>query len=350
MRSFYVTLIALFTVINASAGDKGNGGYSVVCRDSNGLILSAELLDIYEGKIIHKRKYQDQDPSILIESVLNKVNNYFFFQEKLKKELSLVSRNLIFIPEGNELEPTDDAFPPIKKKGCEFEQVANYTNQGELLISEEIHAHFDNVSKAALLIHEAIYSLRRKSVGDTNSESTRRLVSQLLAADADSSVIEKWIYDSLQRPHNNRSCGLKGSIEERIESCSYVEPGKMGMKLVLRTPEKKEVWFDPHQGLLWSDRLSETMNFAFAKSACDVLVPEMGMLDYDWRLPASKEYAVYGEALINVLPNLSRGTQSFWFWTSTQKGRMIETYNGEDGKLGFYSQRSFGSVRCVAKI
>lgn len=353
MRATLVGISLLFLATTTFAGDKGNGGYAVVCRDNGGPIVSAELLDIYEGRILYKRTYtQDKiHPSAIVASVIERVKDYRYFQEKLKKEITLLEKNLIYIPEGNELEPTEDAFPPIKKKGCEFEQVANYTDNGELLVSEEIFERFDSVNRAALIIHEAVYSMRRKSAGDTNSQTTRRLVAQLLSTEPDQAILERWVLDSLHRPNNKMACGLEGSIEERIEQCSYVDRGSQNFFLVMRTTEKTEYWYDRSTKLIWSDRLPNYHRFADAQRKCQDVERELGHIgNLEWRLPTSQEFGIYGESLLNVLPSFSSNTATYWFWTSTPRGRSIQTFSGEDGRLGVYGQNSKGSVRCVSKL
>lgn len=354
MRSSIVLTGILFYAFSAFAGDKGNGGYSIVCRDTAGQIISAELLDIYEGKVLFRKNYADTNsgPADIVSSVVSKLNNYSVFQAKLKKEISLIEKNKIFIPLGNELEPTEDAFPPIRKKGCEFEQVANYTNLGELIIAEEIHNHLDNVNKAALIIHEAIYSIRRKAVGDTNSQVTRRFVAQLLATNSDPEVIEQWALDSLQRPNTFRACGLEGTLQERIENCSYVEKGRFNMVLVTRTQNKKEVWYDPDQKLIWSDRLSGYYSLKEAQHICQSFSEEMGYLNenFQWRLPTGKEFQFHGESLDHILPNITRAGHGIWYWTGSQKGNLVMTYTwGQPtGYTPFKGGK--GSARCVAEV
>lgn len=45
---------ALIASVAHAEGDKGNGGDAVVCRDANGKITSAELLDHYEGRELRR--------------------------------------------------------------------------------------------------------------------------------------------------------------------------------------------------------------------------------------------------------------------------------------------------------
>lgn len=340
----------LFLPLMSFAGEKGNGGYAIVCRDNNNQITSAELLDIYEGRVLYKRSYAVDMNSTdeLIELAKTRIGDFGSFLNKLNKELSFINQNLIFIPNGNELEPTDDAFPPIKKKGCQFEQLANYTNLGEVLISQEIYDHLDNINKAALFIHEAVYAIRRKAVGDETSQVSRRIVAHLMATNPDSSVIERWISDTVYRPNNKRPCGLEGSIEVRIESCSYLQSSMYPFVLVSRNKDQEEIWLDQSQKLLWSDRLDGYYNFDEASEGCMNAFPISG---HKWRLPSISEFEANAGLMIYQLPNFTRFSESYWFWSATVKGRFIQTFNGADGITGSnIFRRTKGSVRCVAPL
>lgn len=350
MKYFIPLMLIAFSVL---AGEKGNGGYSIVCRDESKQITSAELLDIYEGRILYKRTYAVDQNSMeeLIQRGKERVQNFGYFLTKLEKELKLIEQNEVFIPIGNELEPTDDAFPVIRKTGCKFEQLANYTDSGELLISQEIFDHLDNINRAALYLHEAIYSIRRKSVGDVTSKVTRKMVAHLMANNADLTVIDSVVGDTFYRPNNKMVCGVQGTLEERIESCSYVNIDRFGFPLVSRTKEGFEVWYDRQARILWSDRLTETMNFEKAIGACEAIRDVQGLPDnLHWELPALEDYS-QPQILINALPNMTRYGQSYWFWTKTTKGKWVRIFNGADGSIGLYLGKiSGGSVRCVARL
>lgn len=356
MKSFMLAgLLTLSFSALAFAGDKGNGGYSVVCRTEQGQITSAELLDIYEGRVIYKRNYAVDLNSVedLIEIAKSRVENYAGFWNKLNKELKLVNQNIIFIPAGNELEPTEDAFPPIKKRGCKFEQLANYQDSGELLVSQEIYDHLDNVNKAALLIHEAVYSYRRKALGETTSQNSRRLVAQLMANNPDTNTIDRSIGE-VTSIRNKRACGLEGTINQRIEDCSYVQPtAPYRLSLVTRTQEGKEVYLDEDFNVLISDKLAGTMNFEDAKKACRKIQPEMGNLPgLVWKLPSIADFGNNSLAYVYGLPNMSNYSNSLQYWTSTVKGRSVYMFNGYDGNLttNFFKGSPTGAVRCFAEI
>lgn len=353
MKTFFYFFV-IFTPFLLFAGEKGNGGYAVVCRDQNESILSAELLDIYEGRIIYKKtfSYGEHSREEIVNSGISKLTDPLFINF-LKKEISLIERNSIFIPVGNELEATEDAFPAIKKSGCRFEQLANYQKSGEILISEEIYNHLNELNKAALTLHEAIYSIRRKSVGDKTSESARKMTSQLLAMNTDFEMIGKWISDTFYRPNNTTPCGLTGYLYERIENCLYTKKDFSKMFLVTRTQDGQEVWFDQIKGLLWSDRFQDYVNYDEAITSCASIHSEMGHLyDYEWRLPTIVEFSARASEYITTLPNMNRFGDPYWFWTSSSKGKSVIIFNGADGQKSsnpFKALRN-GSVRCVAKV
>ncbi|WPU63508.1 hypothetical protein [Peredibacter starrii] len=346
----------LFCLRALAAGEKGNGGYSIVCRDANGLIASAELLDTYEGRLLYKKTYSVDLNSVeeLVRVAQDRVRKYVLFASKLNKEIDLIEKNLVFIPEGHELESTEDAFPVIKKKGCEFEQLANYTEAGEVFVSQEIFNRIDNLNRAALILHEAIYSIRRKALGETTSQNTRRLVAQLMAVNPDQAIIEKHVMESLQQPtHANRPCGLTGSIEERMENCSYQVPQRFNMVLVTRTENLKEVWLDVNNNILWSERLPTKMNFANAKEACRKVTEEMAFLDeFQWRLPSGTEFQISGESVMSAFNYRNGPEENNWYWSSTVKGRTIVIFNSLDSTTTYspFTNSRSGSVRCVSPV
>ncbi len=349
-----ITFLMIILPTLLFAGEKGNGGYSIVCRDQEGRITSAEILDLYEGRVISKNSYIDSlrtYDDYMNEAIHNLKDPLFI--KYLIAELKLYEKNRIFIPVGNELEGTEDALPSIRKKGCSFEQVANYLSTGEILISEEIYQHFDEVNKVALALHEAIYSIRRKAVGDTHSKVTRKIVAEILSSSPDTLIIQEWVSDTLYRPNNSTPCGLEGNLYERIQSCLYTKISSTEMVLVSRTKEGKEVWFDKVKRLLWSDRYGEYTNFEEAIMFCASIHDEMGYLyDYEWRLPTADELRSMAPTYITTLPNMNRFGDPFWFWTKTLKGTSVLIFNGADGQISsnpFKNLRN-GSVRCVAKV
>lgn len=352
------TILAALLALSFSAiaGDKGNGGYSVVCRNDDGTIATAELLDIYEGRLIHNLKYANNSLNLaaLLSQTQFKVRTERAFSDKFIREIRNINSNLVFIPEGNELELTEDALPSIKKKNCQFEQLANYTENGEIIVSQEIYDQLDTLNKAALVVHEAVYAIRRKALGESTSVSSRKLTAFLMAERLNHSEqveLDHLIQGSLQRPDmNKRPCGLTGQISERIEDCSFQEKSKYSLVLVTRTPELEEVYKDLATGLVWSDRLASRMNLVMADKACRSSdLPEKGHIKGPWRLPTVDEYSYASERLLPILPGMYGDGESYWFWTSTTRMNFALVYKGAAGDRGyeFIKSSKTGSVRCV---
>ncbi len=198
----YLFLLALtisFHTLASTGG--GNGGISVVCRGPEGKITSAELLEIYEGRTLYKKVYDNSlgDMSTMMAMVEDQLGQNPVYLKRYQQELGLIHKNIIFVPKGHKIELTEDALPVISQVGCSLEQLANYTQSGTVLISQEIFDNLDNLNKAALYVHEAVYAVRRQA-GDTTSVRTRKLVKELTALNPDKSMVASEIsqtYDQL---------------------------------------------------------------------------------------------------------------------------------------------------------
>ncbi len=191
---WWVVVGALALGNSGFAGDKGNGGVSVVCRDSTGVIASAELLDIYEGKELYRQTYSAESLGVetRIKLLQAELSQYPNFLKRFQETLTRINANTTFVSRGNELMPTNDALPILRKKGCEYEQAATYTNDGQLFISQEIYDAFDPLNKAALFVHEAFYWIYRQGKNPQsplNSRDSRKLTAYALAANPQQAVV-----------------------------------------------------------------------------------------------------------------------------------------------------------------
>lgn len=111
-------------------------------------------------------------------------------------------------------------------------------------------------------------------------------------------------------------CGLKGSVDERIEDCSYQFTSENeGFVLVTRSEEFKEVYKDLSTGLLWSDDLPSYMPHYRAQRACSVAnrkdLPDI--TGVHWTLPSIDQYK---EAEKNGIKKV-RPTMNRTFWSSS---------------------------------
>lgn len=169
----------------ANAGAiSGGGGKSVVCRDSRGKIVSAEVLDLYEARLLKKWPIISSSAPYM-DQVLTALLNIEFGLETTPSNLihtEAVRINLVknILPDGTGLTPINDSYEVIAPKGCQIEQLANFVNGATVLIDGEIWGSLNETNKAALILHEAVYELLR-IYGETTSVRARNIVGAALS-------------------------------------------------------------------------------------------------------------------------------------------------------------------------
>lgn len=188
----FFVLTFLSSVAQAKEGGSvGNGGGAWVCRNSNSNPQWVRTVDLFEaenefGLTITRN---DQLPSDMqlkqIRTAVKIVNAQFetalgFALKRLKTSHQMVV--------DVELNITDDSLFRIKpaKKTCpngtiNYEQLANFTEYGKILIDRELFQKLSNTEQTALWLHEAIYLLERERKKATNSVATRKLVGYLMS-------------------------------------------------------------------------------------------------------------------------------------------------------------------------
>ncbi len=238
-RSLSLMMIIGLTLPAMALGSGvGNGGYSVVCRNpTTKQITSAELLDIFEGRNLHYLEFSN-NPVLKSEDFINFSLNYLEtvnknFRDAVSDEVKKLEAKIIYIPENLVLEPTNDAFPTLGRKDCKFEQLATYTDENKLYVSKEIYSALDELNKAALRLHEAIYIIARKA-DQKDSKATRVIVSGSLAlAPSNAELIiakvnemAKVVTHNLPAPRS--TCGKTGTLEKRILDCNKKVVTKSG--------------------------------------------------------------------------------------------------------------------------
>ncbi len=193
----------------AGGGQIGNGGYALVCRDSDKKVVEAQTLDLFEGKELWHKTYDTKGLR-----VFSKLSAFPGFRDTLKELISDTDKIVKFVSSEFELLPTQDAFPVILKKGCQYEQLANYTDDGDLLVSSEIFDKLSKLDKLAFLIHESVYAIFRQ-LGATDSRDARRLTAELLATNSDQNTIDYIVQNWL-----NKKIEAKITSEQVVLSCS----------------------------------------------------------------------------------------------------------------------------------
>lgn len=200
MKSVLLALLFLSTISNAKLGGvDGGGGKSIVCRNAAGEITSAEVLDLYEGRIMFGLNIEETSEPMDFQ-ILRALSR---IPKTTRKQVELhtynVQKHMRLTPPGTELLPIDDSFEVIAPKDCIVEQAANYYNNKLILINIDIWEKLSETGKAALILHEAIYATNRIA-GATNSRQSRHAVAHIF------DPATQWTDVNDGLPHNRLTC------------------------------------------------------------------------------------------------------------------------------------------------
>jgi hypothetical protein len=188
-----ITTLFLTSILSASAfaergGVDSGGGKAIVCRDTSGRIQSAELLDLFEGRVLFKREALESNADYATQ--LADITARFKDQtaggapylDQLGGRVQTIFTTDSLIPQGMVLEPTDDAIQIIVPRGCKLEQAASYnTRLQRLFVDSEIWASMNETNRAALILHEALYDGFRLYADEVDSFYTRQVVSLVMS-------------------------------------------------------------------------------------------------------------------------------------------------------------------------
>lgn len=186
MKLLILNLI-LFPVFVMAGVTNGGGGSAIVCRDDKKKIVSAELLDLYEGKIQYalqmpqamgdfatelqraqeKFDYLNKNPRL--ESYLNPPFQWFY--EKFK-----------FLPKGVQLKPIPDSLEVLIPENCQIEQLAFFKETNVILVNADIWEKLSVLDRVGLVVHESVYNAHRAG-GATDSREARKTTSHLLSTE-----------------------------------------------------------------------------------------------------------------------------------------------------------------------
>ena len=157
----------------------GGGGRSVVCRNQDGSIKSAEVLDLYEARVQYGLPllmtgvdYRDIYANVLASLGEGRGPN---FAHSLLSSAHYIDLQKRILPNGVALHEIDDSKEVLIPNGCKVEQLANYIDASQILFNGEIWNALDETNKAALIAHETIY-LYFRDHGAANSIHARKAV------------------------------------------------------------------------------------------------------------------------------------------------------------------------------
>ncbi|MGE3760578.1 MAG: hypothetical protein AB7H97_22630, partial [Pseudobdellovibrionaceae bacterium] len=183
MKNLFLIISTSFIFSISAYGTKevGNGGDAVVCRDSSQDIVSSELLDFYEGRVMRGMVF-DLDhagPSYLekVKFVLNRLKA--FAPERANKYstwLNTFPQESQFLKQV-ELVDVPDSAHIIFPRNCKVEQlviqrIPERLSDKRYLINGDLWDLLDENGKAGTVLHELIYR-EFLELGEVNSISTR---------------------------------------------------------------------------------------------------------------------------------------------------------------------------------
>ncbi len=179
MKTIFVLMMLIITS-SVFAGERGNGGDLVVCRNPDGTIISAELLDYYEGRVMRRlpvKEYPELSDEEFIDMMAKKINEmedyynpfwitgakdllrnihlYLQTGQSDSEEILFTEEDLTDIPDSGEL---------VIKKGCNIEQVAiwlkkTYPEDPIFILKANLLAHLSQRDLRGLVLHEILYML-----------------------------------------------------------------------------------------------------------------------------------------------------------------------------------------------
>lgn len=179
-----VTMVSLlFGSLGAWAqsdkGGVGNGGGVHWCPGK-----APEMYDLYEGKRRFKLKIEDDGSSYeeIIKRSLRKLENATLANE-IQNEIDYLETEGFSFETSLKLKLVPDANILMTDENCEYRQLANWDDEtGTVFIKNEYYEQMDDFNRAALTLHESIYSVLRKRLNASNSDRSRKLVAQLMSS------------------------------------------------------------------------------------------------------------------------------------------------------------------------
>jgi|GEM_PF-2502866 len=233
-----------------SGPNDGGGGRGVVCRHPDKSIKSVELLDLWEARVLYRRRIPDpleQTSEHLraeIETGIFRLRASFVHDQGGlgpdrydMSELRLVERlnetAQEFLKEsprvwwyrGVSFDDTKDSFEfakPEKESGCEVEQiVVHMFLQDRFFVNLDLFEKMNTMNQAALILHEAFYSELRH-LGEKNSIRVRRAIGYVASGGEFESLKNRITASRISCFGGNNSNGRRNLAT----AVHYVESGK----------------------------------------------------------------------------------------------------------------------------
>lgn len=191
-----ITILLFVAPVPSFAGAiSGGGGAAVVCRNADHSIASAELLDLYEGKVRFGYEIPESpglSADTQIATALDRLGDDRYVALKAKEFARDIIERIRYLPEGVSLNaPLDlgESYGAVVKEGCRMEGVGFYEADGTLKIARPVFSALSTTQKAALILHEAIYKIDRTVENAANSARSRKLTAQFFSTSLENNEI-----------------------------------------------------------------------------------------------------------------------------------------------------------------
>jgi hypothetical protein len=191
MKSFHVARAMIFGAwvcwlsglqVAHAGNDTGNGGNSIVCLDAQGKIRSAELLDLYEARVMRGIVPNLGSLSVSypekVEMALKRLERLSPLRAaKYRGWIADFERDSLFLP-GVTLVEVPDSDHIVVPDGCKrmqliVQKAPSFPEDKRFTISKDIWDYLDNDNRAAAVLHEAIYREGFEENHHANSVASR---------------------------------------------------------------------------------------------------------------------------------------------------------------------------------
>jgi hypothetical protein len=175
-------------------GGVGNGGGTHWCPDK-----APEMYDVYEGVRRYKLDIVEngsRSEEIIEKAVQRVTNSNATLAHELNEKIKYLMNGGLSLEDGIELKRIPDANVLMVDEGCEYRQLANWDNvTNRVFVNNDYYQSMSELNKAALILHEAVYAVSRDRLKVDNSDSSRKLVAELLASTFPSTSLKGLLSD-----------------------------------------------------------------------------------------------------------------------------------------------------------
>lgn len=195
-------ILGVLISLSSFAGREGGGGAGVVCKNKQGQISSVKLLDLYEAELSDGKLIPRSNLAVThqISQVLKKTDKYFRYD--LNEQIQDMKIN--YLPENvTQRQPYDLGDGPVViEDNCSVEWIAFYKDSSDVLqVVTKYYKKMSPTDQAALVIHEAVYKIRRTKINDESSFESRKIVAEFFASNVSFEQLAKLTQD-MRTPEN----------------------------------------------------------------------------------------------------------------------------------------------------